>query len=101
MSKGPIVVKFSRQAWKSAGIGVCLAASLSTSAWAIDTINYTYDALGRLSTATYIGGPRDGQTVTYTYDAAGNRTQVVATPASSYPVVVLPLLGFLVIPLGS
>lgn len=48
---------------------------------AADTVTYTYDARGRLLTATY----SDGTTFTYTYDLAGNRTQVVAgdmTPAA-------------------
>jgi YD repeat-containing protein len=37
-----------------------------------DTVTYTYDALGRVVTATY----QDGAVITYTYDPAGNRTQV-------------------------
>lgn len=39
---------------------------------------YTYDDLGRLSTATY----DNGRMITYTYDAAGNRTQVVVLNGS-------------------
>jgi YD repeat-containing protein len=44
------------------------------------TVNYTYDELGRVKTVTY----SNGATITYTYDAAGNRTQltqVAGTPA--------------------
>lgn len=37
-----------------------------------DPVTYTYDALGRLTSASYPGGV----TINYTYDAAGNRTQV-------------------------
>ena len=33
-------------------------------------ITYTYDALGRVKTATYDNGTQ----ITYAYDAAGNRT---------------------------
>lgn len=40
-----------------------------------ETATYTYDARGRLATASY----STGATVTYSYDAAGNRTQVVVT----------------------
>lgn len=39
---------------------------------ASDPVIYTYDALGRLTSAAY----PSGVTINYTYDAAGNRTQV-------------------------
>jgi YD repeat-containing protein len=35
-------------------------------------VTYTYDDLGRLTTAAY----DNNKTITYTYDPAGNRTQV-------------------------
>ena len=37
------------------------------------SVTYTYDALGRVVSATYA----TGQTITYAYDDAGNRTQMV------------------------
>jgi YD repeat-containing protein len=40
-----------------------------------ETVQYTYDALGRIVTVTY----GSGAVITYTYDAAGNRTEVVQT----------------------
>ena len=40
------------------------------------SVVYTYDSLGRLSTATY-----GSVVVKYNYDAAGNRTSVVVTGA--------------------
>ena len=52
-------------------------------AWG-QAILYTYDALGRIKSATY----PNGQVTTYTYDAAGNRTQVQSsgsTPPSGSP----------------
>ena len=49
---------------------VCLFVFIAHPALAATT--YTYDALGRLLSATY----SNGKTITYTYDAAGNRTQV-------------------------
>jgi YD repeat-containing protein len=59
---------------------VALAALVSSVCWGplaalAETVTYTYDARGRLKTATYSTGP----IVTYSYDAAGNRTQLVIT----------------------
>lgn len=45
---------------------------------AADSVSYGYDAIGCLTTVTYIVGA--GTTIiTYTYDAAGNRTKKVIT----------------------
>jgi len=74
--------------------------------WAIttsaSTVNYTYDDLGRLKTVDY----GSGKIVTYDYDAAGNRTlhKVVGPGLTSDPnatggVVVMPISGFIVLPL--
>jgi len=41
------------------------------------TTSYTYDALGRVTSAAY----PNGACVTYSYDAAGNRTQYAASSA--------------------
>ena len=49
---------------------------LSVSVFA-GSISYTYDALGRVKTATY----SNGVVVTYTYDAAGNRVSQATTGA--------------------
>ena len=48
---------------------ILMAASLSTAA---DTLNYEYDALGRLKEVRY----PDGSVVSYLHDASGNRTEV-------------------------
>jgi len=53
-----------------------IAASVSGLAPAA-SVTYTYDALGRLATATY----STGAVITYVYDAAGNRTSSVVTGA--------------------
>ncbi|MBL8537377.1 MAG: RHS repeat protein [Hyphomonadaceae bacterium] len=44
-------------------------------------VTYTYDALGRISTAAF----PNGTTITYTYDPAGNRTQVVQAVGAGAP----------------
>ncbi|PHR54833.1 MAG: hypothetical protein COA47_14810 [Robiginitomaculum sp.] len=66
------------------------------------TVNYTYDELGRLKTVDYGGG----KLVTYDYDAAGNRTLhkvegpgLISNPNAGGGVVVLPISGFIIIPL--
>ena len=46
-----------------------------------DPVVYTYDALGRLTSASF----PNGVTITYTYDPAGNRTQVVAASTPPPP----------------
>jgi YD repeat-containing protein len=60
------------------------------------TISYTYDTLGRLTSATYVGGPNAGLVINYAYDAAGNRTAYQSngngnTNHSHF--VIIPLLG--------
>ncbi len=68
-----------------------------------DTVSYDYDALGRLIEADY----GNSKVVKYTYDPAGNRTShvVTGTGLSADPgtgtggVVVLPISGFIVLPL--
>jgi len=84
---------------RAAIVAACLGAGLgfATIAAAQSTVQYTYDALGRVTKADYGGG----KTVSYDYDKAGNRTSTATTgfPAAPVKVVVLPLLGGLVIPL--
>ena len=52
---------------------------VTVSAAGAATITYTYDALGRIVSETY----DTGISITYSYDAAGNRAQVVTTPATA------------------
>lgn len=61
--------------------GGALLALWPAAALAKDPVVYAYDALGRLTSATY----PNGVTITYTYDAAGNRTQVVAASTPPPP----------------
>jgi YD repeat-containing protein len=67
------------------------------------TITYTYDTLGRVTSATYVGGPNDGLVITYTYDAAGNRTQYTSNGAGNTHtpnMIIVPLMGFTMIVAG-
>lgn len=87
----------------------------SVAAVAQETTTYTYDALGRVRTVTRSGGPASGASATYSYDPASNRTNVTVTGTAagngsdpnggaSTPsragIVVVPLNGFTVIPIG-
>ena len=80
--------------------GLILAAALMPAVGMAQTVNetkYTYDALGRVTKVEY---PK-GAIINYQYDKAGNRTQVAVvggTPAQ-VKVVVLPISGFVVIPI--
>jgi YD repeat-containing protein len=53
-------------------VGVAALSYLAIMAAAHAGVTYTYDDLGRLTTAAY----DNNKTITYTYDPAGNRTQV-------------------------
>lgn len=91
------------------------AVFLGSTAFAQETTTYTYDALGRVRTVTHSGGSANGTSATYRYDPAGNRTNVTvagaaggngsdpnggASTPSHARIVVVPLNGFTVIPIG-
>jgi hypothetical protein len=59
-------------------VGAFLAAQSADSA---PTVSYSYDALGRLSVASYNNGT-ELITTTYVYDSAGNRSSYVTVQAS-------------------
>lgn len=65
-----------------AALGV--GAALLGSPWGVSAagrVDYTYDALGRLTQVSY-ANPDGTTTVTYSYDAAGNRTSVTSLAPS-------------------
>ena len=78
--------------------GCFLSPSLSAQS---QDVTYTYDELGRLKTVTY----STGETIQYTYDPAGNRlAQAISgtaggTSTAGLNVVVLPISGFVVLPI--
>ena len=69
-----------RRIWV-ARVGWALAIAVLGVEAQAQSVQYTYDALGRLSAVTR----SQGQTATYTYDAAGNRTVVQTTGTPSPP----------------
>ena len=73
-------------------------ALLPTVASASETVTYSYDGKGRLTSVAHAGGPSNGTVATYAFDAADNRTSVMVSGAASR-VVVVPLNGLTVIPL--
>lgn len=69
------------------GAAVVAPYAMASQALAQQTLQYTYDELGRLKNVTY----PDGKQIVYRYDAAGNRTQhiVSSTAVDNSP----PLAG--------
>ena len=79
LSKNLETVKTGKPAMVKCRILCCilLACALPVAA---DTVRYTYDDAGRLTTVDY----GSGKTIAYTYDKAGNLlSRVVTTPDSS------------------
>lgn len=61
-----------------AGFGVALLPNYSS---ANETINYTYDADGRLTNVTHSGSINNNVLTNYTYDKADNRATLNVTGA--------------------
>jgi YD repeat-containing protein len=58
-----------------------LVAGLAATAMASETINYSYDARGRLVQVKHTGTVNNNVTANYTYDKANNRAYVnVSSP---------------------
>ncbi len=64
--------------------GLCLAGAAIT-AWASETITYTYDSRGRLVKVKREGTVNNNVTANYSYDKADNRTNVNVTSPNSSP----------------
>lgn len=63
--------------WKPWRRLACLLLVASAGVVQAGSVSYIYDALGRLTRATY----SSGTVIVYTYDAAGNRSSVVVSGA--------------------
>ena len=88
------------------GLLVFVGLALAFPAAAQTSQALVYDALGRLVEVRTMPGSGAAQASRYAYDAAGNRTARVVTggepgqgPASR--VIVVPLNGFTIIPIGA
>jgi YD repeat-containing protein len=66
-------------------IGALLALVLGRGAGAAETINYTYDAKGRLIKVVHTGTVNNNVTTDYTHDKANNRKTVVTTNSPNPP----------------
>ena len=85
---------------------IVVAVLAATSAFAAEKITYTYDALGRLQKAAHSGQVNNGLTLTYQLDPAGNRKNASVTGSSNIgvrqgSVIIVPLNGLTVIPIGN
>lgn len=77
----------------------------TTSLRAAETVTYQYDLLGRLIQGSSSGSVNNGLNIQYTIDEAGNRKRIVVTGSSNQGmptegVIVVPLNGFTIIPIG-
>lgn len=84
---------------------VTLALASEGAALANETTTYTYDALGRLVETNTSGTVNNALRTQATLDPAGNRQNYTVTGATgggpSGTVIVLPLNGYTVIPIGT
>ena len=62
-----------------------IAALAGVAATASETINYTYDARGRLVQVKHSGSVNNNVTANYQYDKADNRTNVNVTSPNPAP----------------
>ena len=69
----------------SAGLAIVFMLASPTIALADETIEYTYDAKGRLVKVERSGSVNDGVDTEYTYDDADNRTEKDTSGSSNPP----------------
>lgn len=74
--------------WMTVAAG-CLCAS--GVAYASQTVNYTYDALGRLVQSQIQSGPGSGTVQAFQYDNAGNRKQYTVTGVTGQTAITLSM----------
>jgi hypothetical protein len=67
------------------GLVAIALAAIPTLAYAAETIDYGYDAKGRLVQIIRSGSINNGVVTTYTYDRAGNRATKTTTGSPNPP----------------
>lgn len=87
---------------RSVRVALVIACSCAaSSAYAAQTVTYSYDALGRLTGSQILGGPGTGVTQNYQYDAAGNRlNESAAAPGQTAVSLSMPSTTALVTSAG-
>ncbi|HEY5721888.1 MAG TPA: hypothetical protein VIT45_06155 [Allosphingosinicella sp.] len=73
-----------RRSWVELAAVVALI-GVAAMASATETINYQYDARGRLVKVVRTGTVNNGVNATYTHDKADNRTNVTVTGSANPP----------------
>jgi hypothetical protein len=72
-------------------VASCLCAS--GTAFADQTVKYTYDALGRLTQSQVLSGAESGVTEVFSYDPAGNRLSFQVSGSASLTPVTLNMIS--------
>jgi RHS Repeat len=76
-----------------AKITTVLLATTCASAWAAETVTYTYDARGRLVAVSRAGTVNNGVATSYGYDKTDNRTNVTITTGGGGGMAAAPSPG--------
>jgi YD repeat-containing protein len=66
-------------------VAILVIILLGAAAYASETINYQYDARGRLVTVNHSGTVNNNVVTNYTYDKADNRTNKTTTGSPNPP----------------
>lgn len=94
------MVSFERASILS-GLLLLMAAFAAASPAAAETQTYNYDVFGRLIQTATSNSIASGMVASSTYDNADNRSNYTVTGAiGAGPIIVVPLMGFVRIPVG-
>ena len=74
-----------RQSLRNSMLVIAISGLAAASAWASETITYTYDSRGRLVKVVRTGTVNNNVKAEYKYDKAENRTNVTVTSPNPPP----------------